>query len=87
VGLHGLSNLIHLCRDCHRWLHDHPKQARSVGLMIPAAGRVRAEDVPSIPLLTTAGWVLHDDEGGRERIIEALALELLTSFGMIGAAA
>jgi hypothetical protein len=36
---------------------------------------------------THEGWMLHDDLGGRERVHEALALELLTSFGMLEVAA
>jgi hypothetical protein len=58
-----------------------------VGLIIPAAGRIRAADVSSIPVKTCEGWMLHDDLGGRARIHEALALELLTSFGMLEVAA
>jgi hypothetical protein len=90
-GGHSASVLVLLCGSgttlCHGWVHAHPKAARAAGLIIPAAGRIRPEDVPSIPVKTHEGWMLHDDQGGRERVHEALALELLTSFGMLEVAA
>lgn len=90
-GGHTASVLVLLCGSgvtlCHGWAHSHPKAARAEGLIIPAAGRIRAVDVPHIPVKTVDGWVLLDDDGGRERIHEALALELLESFGMLEVAA
>ncbi len=86
-GGHSASILVLLCTGCHTWAHGHPKAARAAGLIIPAAGRIRAVDVPAIPVRTWAGWRLLDDLGGSEPVREALALELLTTFGMLGAAA
>jgi hypothetical protein len=86
-GGHSASVLVLLCGSgttgCHGWAHSHPARARAVGLIIPAAGRIRAEDVPSIPLLTHGGWLLHDDDGNVEMITSRRARELLSSFGML----
>lgn len=27
------GNLLTLCRDCHRWAHDHPRDAQRAGLL------------------------------------------------------
>ncbi len=85
-GGHSASVLVLLCGSgttgCHGWVHAHPKAARAVGLVIPAAGRIRAGDVPAIPVKTFQGWRLFDDLGGSEPVHEGLALELLTTFGV-----
>lgn len=30
---HSPSNLMHLCFECHRWIHDNPKRAREIGVL------------------------------------------------------
>lgn len=30
------DNLISVCSECHRWIHDHPESARLLGLMARA---------------------------------------------------
>lgn len=27
------TNLLRVCRACHRWIHEHPKEARALGLL------------------------------------------------------
>lgn len=86
-GGHTVSNLILLCGSGttghHGWAHSHVRQARAIGLIIPAVSRITPADVPSIPVKTHRGWELRPDEGGFELIPEATALELLDSFGMV----
>ena len=28
------ANILHLCRDCHMWITDHPKESYQLGLMV-----------------------------------------------------
>lgn len=35
-GGHGVVNLAALCPACHRWVHDHPADARLRGLICPS---------------------------------------------------
>ena len=30
---HSPKNLLDLCFDCHRWVHDHPKEAKELGVL------------------------------------------------------
>lgn len=55
-----LGNVLHACRTCHRWTHDHPAAARRQGWMLrngdnPLRKRVNYR---------SAGWLLLDDDGG-----------------------
>jgi hypothetical protein len=52
-----LSNLLHVCRPCHTWVHEHPAAAREVGWLL--CGR----DVPSGVAVSYRGapCVLADD--------------------------
>jgi hypothetical protein len=34
--LADMKNFSALCRDCHRWVHDHPLAARPAGLLAQA---------------------------------------------------
>jgi len=54
-GGHAIANLVDLCRACHRWAHDHPAEARDLGLIVSAFA-----DPAEAPLL-----VLHRATGER----------------------
>jgi len=54
-----LSALLHVCRACHRWLHENPTAARLRGLQI-----VEGMDPASIPLILRGELVYLDDVGG-----------------------
>lgn len=32
--IHDLDNLVTLCDSHHRWVHEHPDDARTVGLLV-----------------------------------------------------
>jgi hypothetical protein len=53
------SNGLAMCRDEHRWCHENPAMARSVGWMVR-----RNEDPAAIPaLLHGIGWVRLTADG------------------------
>lgn len=27
------EHFVSVCRDCHHWIHDHPKESRELGLL------------------------------------------------------
>ncbi len=85
-GGHVLSNLVRLCRHHHDWAHANPVAARAIGIIIPALRKPEL-DPAEVPVKTLQhGWCLFDDVGGRGRISEVLAMELLGMFGMLGEA-
>lgn len=32
-GKHAVENLLHVCAECHRWIHDNPSKAIMRGLL------------------------------------------------------
>lgn len=88
VGGHLVVCLTLLCGSgitgCHGWAHANPKAARVGGYIVPT----HVDDLAEIPVLIrwpevdpfNPVWVLLDELGGRDRIPEAIALELLASF-------
>ncbi|AWN03223.1 HNH endonuclease [Microbacterium phage Appa] len=81
-GDHSPANLILLCGSgttgCHGWAHSHPADARAVGLIVSAWGKP-----VDVPVLTYAGWVLLDPEGGFFNIAEHHAERLLRALGLL----
>lgn len=58
-----LSNFVHACRPCHRWLHANPDSARQLGW------RLDENDNPLTERVLIGGyWSLLDDEGGAKRL-------------------
>jgi len=54
-----VSNLLHVCRGCHEWVHDHRAAAREAGWTL--GGR----DVPAMVALLYRGEPRYlDDLGG-----------------------
>lgn len=89
-GGHSPAQLILLCGSgttgCHGWVHSHPAAARALGLIVPALRRPPLEPDEVPVKVFGAGWVLLKRDGTRERVLEAVALELLALFGMREAA-
>lgn len=59
-----LSNLLYLCRGCHREITDQPESvtlARALGHIVPALGIAEPDTYP-VKLWGTT-WVLLTDEG------------------------
>lgn len=54
------GNLIHLCTECHDWVESNREAARAAGWLVPMGVTVSS----AVPVLTPAGWVLLDDDGG-----------------------
>ena len=44
---YGLANLVSLCRDCHSWVHQHPEEAMSVGLLLSQSAEPDREYITS----------------------------------------
>jgi hypothetical protein len=58
-GLWHVVNLLHLDRPCHRWQHDNPEMARSVGWTVR-----RGQNPATTPaLLHAVGLVLLGADG------------------------
>jgi hypothetical protein len=66
-GTHGeakersdqLSALLHLCRSCHDWVHEHPAKARELGLLL------RQHQIPAQELVAYRGEPSYLDPLGR----------------------
>jgi hypothetical protein len=54
-----LSGLLHLCRFCHDWVHDHPEKARQIGLLL------RQHQIPAQELVAYRGEPSYLDPLGR----------------------
>lgn len=92
-GGHTAPNLILLCGSgttgCHGWAHANPKAACAAGYIVPATGRATPDVIPVLVYAPgiARGWSEHvwyvlGDDGGRERIPETEARELLATFGI-----
>lgn len=82
TGGHAPSNIAHLCRPCHDWCHANPTKAYASGWIVRANSRVTPADMGDIPARSRDNWVLLLDDGGKRPIREAIAVELLTVFGI-----
>lgn len=58
---HDVSNLVHLCPDCHSWAHGHPKDAAEAGFLVPRSSGQSPLQVPIVDLSGRIRWL--DDEG------------------------
>lgn len=84
-GGHSASNLILVCGSgttgCHAWMHAYPLAARALGYIIPATWV--GLDTEVIPVFSrTRGWMQLKDDGAPVQVLEAVALELLATFGL-----
>lgn len=92
AGGHTTSNLILLCGSgttgCHGDVHANPAHAQASGYIVPANGRATSDVIPVLtyaPGLTqwqSHVWYVLDNDGGRVRIPDAEAEELLAAFGI-----
>jgi hypothetical protein len=55
-----LSNVVHSCSPCHRWVHLNPRKARDLYGLQVREGR----DTATVPLLRRGELVYLDDFGG-----------------------
>jgi hypothetical protein len=63
-GEHSVSNLVRLCRVCHAFVHDNPREAKAFGWIIPSL-RKPALDPFQVPVKSWLwGWVLLPADGG-----------------------
>jgi hypothetical protein len=78
-GVHGaavaqsdrLSNVVHGCRNCGRWQHDHEWMAKAYGQILSRSANPVLE-----PVLLRYGVVFLDDEGGWTAAPPPLARDL-----------
>lgn len=73
--LHG-----HGTAGCHGEVEGNRAKAERDGFLLSRLGRATALVIPV--LHAVHGWVLLDERGGFERVLEALAVETLVAFGM-----
>lgn len=52
-------NILHTCRQCHRWNHDNPSEAFKSGQHVR-----RHYEPASVPVKYRGKWVLLDEGGG-----------------------
>jgi hypothetical protein len=53
-----MSGLLHVCRPCHRWIHEHPAAAEPMGLLLPESA------IPAqVPVLYRGESKYLDDDG------------------------
>lgn len=58
-GGETFSNIVVLCRDDHRWAHEHPVRAREVGLIVSVS-----RDPEQVPFLSRRReWVWLREDG------------------------
>lgn len=62
-GQWAASNGLHLDSACHRWVTEHPKEARAGGWSVRSR-----QDPRKVPVLRRGQWVLLDDDGGFELV-------------------
>jgi hypothetical protein len=53
-----LSDLLHLCRPCHGWVHDHPARSREMGLLL------RSRQIPAYEPVLYRGELSYLDDAG-----------------------
>jgi hypothetical protein len=53
-----LSDLVHACRPCHRWIHDHPAKARDRGLLL------KEHQIPAYEAVLYRGELSYLDPAG-----------------------
>lgn len=66
---HDPSGLLYLCRTCHDWTHNHPFDARDLGLIVSRNSTSRYCDIPVVDLYGRAR--LLDDEGSWTEVSDA----------------
>lgn len=59
---HDVSNLVHLCPDCHSWAHSYPNGATENGYLIPRSSGMSPLEVPIIDLADVARWLDNDGQ-------------------------
>lgn len=59
VHQHCACNGVLLCRTCHTWVHQHPAEARPLGLIV---SKFNATPF-AIPVVTVWGTRFHDCDG------------------------
>ncbi|CAB0571863.1 HNH endonuclease [Corynebacterium diphtheriae] len=52
------SNLVHICTRCHDWIHNNPKDAAALGLII-----TRGRPSEKTKILRRSRWVTLADDG------------------------
>jgi hypothetical protein len=57
-GLDDAWNCIWLCGRCHRWAHDNPTEATSLGYLCPSW-----EDPAGWPVARVDGWAIPSPDG------------------------
>lgn len=57
---HGYENLITLCSEDHRWVHNHPELARIEGFIVS----MHHDDVAAMVVASFMGPVTLDHDGG-----------------------
>lgn len=79
-----LSNLIWLCSGLNGLIEADARTARVAigrGIKLPRNGRYTGLEIPI--LHAVHGWVLLDDAGGVQPVLEATAHELLAVHGLL----
>jgi 5-methylcytosine-specific restriction protein A len=62
--VHGLANLVCLCRSCHNHIHSHPEESYALGFLVRSG--YNPADVP-VRVLQRGRLKLNDDGStGRE---------------------
>lgn len=61
IGGDRLSNLLMLHSGCHKWITEHPEEARANGWIVSAY----VADPSLVPVLIQGQRYLLDDDGGR----------------------
>jgi 5-methylcytosine-specific restriction endonuclease McrA len=63
---HASSNGILLCRTCHKWVHEHPFEARGSGWIVSRYANPKAEPIEH----ALHGRVFLDNDGGITAVSE-----------------
>lgn len=60
-GGHTVSNLVHICAACHRWVHGHPAAAYRCGWLVHGW-----DDPEETPMLRRSDSVMLSKDGKAE---------------------
>lgn len=58
---HDPSNLVWLCRRCHDWAHDNPRESTAAGYLVPRSSGDSPLQVPITDVSGQTRWL--DNEG------------------------
>jgi 5-methylcytosine-specific restriction endonuclease McrA len=71
-GQHHVDNLVSLCSEAHRWVHEHPARSYELGLLartVTVSGPLHPEcSEDMVPRLVNGAGALHQGQPGADAL-------------------